>query len=43
MGVMLFLVKICLTQRGVDGEACKSPIMKWADVLKETSKKIHRS
>ena len=36
---MLFLVKLN-TQNGTGRCACKSPIMKWANVLKESTKKF---
>ena len=39
MGVVLFHgQKLLNTQRGVDRHACKSPIMRWANTLKESSK-----
>ena len=40
MGVMTFFLKNCFnTHHGVGRGTCKSPIMKWANALKESSKK----
>ena len=41
MEVMLFFgQKLLNTEHGVGRCACKSPIMKWANTLKESSKKF---
>ena len=39
-GHAVFSQKLQNTQRGVGRCTCKSPIMKWANMLKESSKKI---
>ena len=33
--------KLLNTQHSLDGCACKSPIVKWANALKQSSRKIH--
>ena len=42
-GHAVFGQKLLNTQHGVGRCACKSPILKWANALKESSKKIHLS
>ena len=42
-GHAVFRQKLLNTQRGLGRCACKSPIKKWANVLKESSKIIHWS
>ena len=42
-GHAIYCQKLLSTQHSVGRWICKSPIMKWANMLKESSKKIHWS